>query len=204
MVSAVCAALLGLVASRLLGPRLIEMAGEAAPLEHREPNPVAPAPSCEFASVVEAEAAKAATVATPPLKRRSPRRARPAVRSAPDAFADDLVRGITKVGERRYEIRRGVLDLALANMGALPRLVRVAPDFRDGRPVGFRLAGIRGDGPFGKLGLRNGDVLISANGLDITTPDRVLDAFGKLKGSSRLVLGLRRGNQEIVQEYVIR
>jgi general secretion pathway protein C len=62
----------------------------------------------------------------------------------------------------------------------------------------------RGDGPFAKLGLRNDDVLVSINGLNIATPERVLDAYSKLKEASPLVLGLVRGELEITQEYTIR
>jgi hypothetical protein len=201
MVSAACAALLGLAASRLLGQRLIEMAGNAAPAPYREPSAEPQAPSSEPVMLVDAEEPP---VITTPAKRRPHRRARPVRADVPDSFADELSRGISKLGEGRYEIKRSALNVALANLGALPRLVRVSPDFRDGQPSGFRLSGIRSDGPFAKLGLHSGDVLVSANGFDITSPDRVLEAYGKLKDSSHLALGLVRGSERIVQEYVIR
>jgi general secretion pathway protein C len=199
-VSAACAALLGLTASRVLGPHLIEMASEAAPIAYREPPDEPAAPGGESATLVDAQPEE--ETITVPATRRSSRRARPASRAVPDSFAEDLSRGISKLGEGRYEIKRGALDLALANVGALPRFVRVSPDFRDGQPSGFRLSGVRG--PFAKLGLRTGDVLVSVNGLDISTPDRVLEAYGKLKASSHLVLGLLRAGERIVQEYVVR
>lgn len=201
IVSAVCAALLGLAASRLLGPSLIEMAGEASPYR------AAPAESptddnSQPVTLADTEVAEPAVAA--PVKRRSSRRARSARITVPDSFGDDLSRGITKLGERRYEIKRSAWDLAMANLGALPRFAHVTAELHDGQPSGFRLSGIQGDGPFSKLGLRSGDVLISVNGLDITTPDRVLDAYGKLKASTHLALGFLRGNERILQEYAIR
>ena len=78
------------------------------------------------------------------------------------------------------------------------------PEARDGKPYGFRLFAIRADGPFAKLGLRNDDVLVSINGLDIATPEHVLDAYGKLKTARQLVLGLIREKHEITQDYTIR
>ncbi len=176
------------------------MASEAAPISYREPPEEPVAPAGEPILLVDAEADEPAITA--PTTRRASRRARPANRVVPDTFADDLSRGISRLGDGSYEIKRSALDLALANMGALPRFVRVSPDFRDGQSSGFRLSGVRG--PFAKLGLRSGDVLVSVNGLDISTPDRVLEAYGKLKASSHFSLGFLRGGESIVQEYVIR
>jgi hypothetical protein len=132
--------------------------------------------------------------------------ARPAAshNSLRDTFAQELDQGIRKLAEGRYEIKRRSLELALGNLGLLARLVRVTPDTRDGKPFGFRLFAIEADGPVAKLGLRNHDVLVSINGLDIATPDRVLDAYSKLKTASHLVLGIVREGREITQDYTIR
>jgi hypothetical protein len=121
-----------------------------------------------------------------------------------DTFSQKLDWGIRKLAERRYEIKRSTLELALGNLGLLARSVRVMPDARAGKPFGFRLSAIRADGPFAKLGLRNDDVLVSINGLDIATPERVLDAYSKLKNAPHWVLGLFREGHEIMQEYTIR
>jgi hypothetical protein len=124
--------------------------------------------------------------------------------SVRDTFAQELDRGIRKLDERCYEIKRGTLELALGNLALLARSVRVMPDARDGKSLGFRLFAIMADGPIAKLGLRDDDVLISINGLDITTPDHVLDAYSKLKTVPHLVLGLVREGHEISQDYTIR
>ena len=121
-----------------------------------------------------------------------------------DPFVQELDRGMRKLAERRYEIKRSTLELALGHLELLARSVRVIPDARDGKPFGFRLFAITADGPVARLGLRNDDVLVSINGLDIATPERVLDAYGKLKNAPRLVLGLIRERHEITQEYTIR
>jgi C-terminal processing protease CtpA/Prc len=121
-----------------------------------------------------------------------------------DTLAQELDRGIRKLAERRYEIKRRTLELALGNLGLVARSVHVMPDARDGKPFGFRLFAIKADGPVAKLGLRNDDVLVSINGLDIATPDHVLDAYSKLKTASHLVLELVRERHEMIQEYTIR
>jgi general secretion pathway protein C len=129
---------------------------------------------------------------------------RAARRPVRDSFTQELNQGIRKLDGRRYEIKRGTLELALGNLASLARSVRVRPEVRDGKAFGFRLFAIRADVPFAKLGLRNDDVLVSINGLDLATPERALDAYGKLKESPRLGLGLLREGHETTQEYTIR
>jgi hypothetical protein len=124
--------------------------------------------------------------------------------SSHQTFSQKLDRGIRKLGERRYEIRRHTLELALGNLDLLSGLVRATPDMRDGKPVGYRLFAISADGPVAKLGLRNDDVLVSVNDLDIATLDHVLNAYSKLKTASRFALGLEREGRRTSHEYVIR
>jgi hypothetical protein len=233
--SAVCAALLGLASSRLVGPRLLGFAttGEAAPEPESsqtvdfgqrrstlrpEDEPRPDGDSSErggdtLSAVESGRMALETRIAAKPRRGRARERfahsARSAVSGVPDTsaadtFAADLDRGIRKVGERRYQIERRTLDLALANLRLLSRFARVAPERHAGKPLGFRLFAIAPEGPFWKLGLRNQDVLHSVNGLDIRTPDQALEAYTKLKTARHLVLGLLRGGHESAQEYIIR
>jgi hypothetical protein len=146
----------------------------------------------------------------PELAPASSRRRRTAARPAParhatdDAFWDDLDRGVKKLGEHRYEIKSSALALAQANLGKLAHVARVAPDVREGKPVGFRLLWVKADGPIAGLGLRSDDVLVSVNGLDISTPDHVLDAYGKLKEARLFELGVVRDGRATTFEYAIR
>jgi len=206
MVLAACASLLGFAASRLVGPclpRILSMPSRAA--SFGEPVKTTSNLDGGAPSDVEAEGRTAATPPEPPpvaSAKRSARRAKHA--PANDRLADDLARGIRKLGEGRYEIERRALDLALRNLGALSSLVRVAPDIRDGKTSGFRLVAVLADGPFAKLGLRPDDVLVSVNGLDIRTPDSALDAHGRLKSASRFALGFTREGRDLVQVYTVR
>lgn len=137
-----------------------------------------------------------------PAKRPSKAKNRPQAERG--SLVDQLDRGITKTAEGRYEIERRALDLALGNLALLSGSVRVAPDIRDGKPAGFRLFAVASDGPFARLGLRDEDVLVSINRLDITTAEQVLEAYGKLKTTKHLVLGVLRGGRKTTLEYAIR
>ena len=83
---------------------------------------------------------------------------------------------VDKVGAHRYRIPRAALDGFLGG-GASPQWPRVVPQLRDGKPIGFRLSGIRSDGPFAAIGLENGDILLEVNGTPIATPDAALAAY---------------------------
>jgi hypothetical protein len=211
--STACAALLGLAASGFVRTHIPEVVSALAPRASEASSESIRAEG--GSALVLDRAPEGATPAEPrPTSLLPPKKSKehPAAcarsglphNPARDTFAQKLDRGIRKLAERRYEIKRGTLELALGNLGLLARSVRVTPVARDGKPFGFRLFAMAPDGPFAKLGLRNDDVLVSINGLALATPEGVLDAFGKLKKAPRLVLGLVRDNREITQEYSIR
>ena len=61
-----------------------------------------------------------------------------------------------------------------------------------------------GTGPFGLIGLQNGDVISAINGLEMTSPDKALEVYTKLKSASHLSVGLERNGQKITKDYSIR
>jgi general secretion pathway protein C len=132
----------------------------------------------------------------------------PVAQAAPtpggDALSQELDRGIKKTGEHNYEIQRATLESVLGNMSLLSRSARIVPEIRDGKAAGFRLYSVRPDGPFAKIGMQNGDVISSINGLEITSPEKALEVYAKLKSASHLSLGLERNGQRITKDYSIR
>jgi membrane-associated protease RseP (regulator of RpoE activity) len=69
---------------------------------------------------------------------------------------------------------------------------RVVPEMRDGFLVGVRLYSVAADGPLARLGLRNGDVLQSVDGIRLESPERALDAYARLHSARRPVLVIER------------
>jgi hypothetical protein len=214
MAMAVLAAASGLLASTLVRRYFTGiMSALSSPALQAEPvEPVrldgGAEPARANASLEGSGTAQTGPTAQPVLAKGAPRSrriraARAAREPARDAFSRTLGHGIQKLGERRYEIRRDALELALHNLRALSASARVAPELRGGKPVGFRLFAVSADGPIAKLGLRDGDVLVSINGMDITTPDRVLSAYAKLKAADRLELGILREGRAFACVYVI-
>ena len=123
---------------------------------------------------------------------------------ASDPLMAELDKGLKKTGEHTFEVQRSAVDSLLGNMSVLSRSARIVPEIKDGRAAGFRLFSVRPDGPFAKIGLQNGDVISAINGLDMTSPDKALEVYTKLKSASHLSVGLERNGQKITKEYNIR
>jgi general secretion pathway protein C len=121
-----------------------------------------------------------------------------------DPLMAEMEKGIKKTGEHNYEVQRQTVDSLLGNMSLLSRSARIVPEIKDGKAAGFRLFSVKPDGPFAKIGLQNGDVISAINGLEMTSPDKALEVYTKLKSASHLSVGLDRNGQKITKEYNIR
>jgi general secretion pathway protein C len=139
--------------------------------------------------------------------RAEPTAAAPTPTPAPgggDALSSEMAKGIKKTGEHSYDIQRSTLESVLGNMSLLSRSARIVPEIRDGKAAGFRLYSVRPDGPFALIGMQNGDVISSINGLEITSPEKALEVYAKLRSASHLSLGLERNGQKVTKDYSIR
>jgi general secretion pathway protein C len=121
-----------------------------------------------------------------------------------DPLAEAMDRGIKKVGENKFEVQHSAIDALLGNMGALAKAARIIPETRDGKSIGFRLLSIKPDGPFGKIGLQNGDIISAINGMEMNSPDKALEVYTKLRTANHLSVGLERNGQKITEDYNIR
>jgi general secretion pathway protein C len=121
-----------------------------------------------------------------------------------DPLSIEMDKGIKKTGENTFEIQRGTLESVLGNMSLLSRSARIVPEMRDGKAAGFRLYAVKPDGPFAKIGMQNGDVISSINGLEITSPEKALEVYAKLKSASHLSLGMETNGKKVTKDYTIR
>jgi general secretion pathway protein C len=81
--------------------------------------------------------------------------------------------------------------------------MRTFPVARGGKIEGFRVSGTRPGSLLTLLGIRNGDVIESFDGKDLSTPARALEAYAVLmnRSSERLTLGIRRGGAPVIITY---
>jgi general secretion pathway protein C len=121
-----------------------------------------------------------------------------------DELAAELDRGLKQTGDHNYELQKGTLEQVLGNMALLSRSARIVPEIRDGKPAGFRLYSVRPEGPFAKIGMQNSDVIYAINGLEMSSPEKALEVYSKLKSARHLSVSLERNGQKITKEYNIR
>jgi type II secretion system protein C len=117
---------------------------------------------------------------------------------------DPVQGGIRQTAPHQYEIDRASLEGALGNLNQLARSVRVVPESKAGRPAGFRVVDIRAGSLLSGLGLQRGDVLHSINGLELTSVEKAMEVYLKLKSAGQLALVVERGGVMTTLQYAVR
>jgi len=110
---------------------------------------------------------------------------------------------IQQLNENEYKIDRSEVDQALDNMNQLFTQVRAVPHFEGGKSTGFRLFAIRQNSIFDQIGLRNGDIIQSINGTDISDPSRALALFQELRNQRDITVNYTRNKDTKTMQYHI-
>jgi len=107
---------------------------------------------------------------------------------------------VRKVGENQYVIKRADLMKLTGNLNALSRQARIIPARKEN---GFKIFSIKQNSLYRKIGIVNGDIIKSINGIELSSPDKALEAYSRLQSASKISLDIkRRGNNETL-EYTI-
>jgi general secretion pathway protein C len=127
---------------------------------------------------------------------------------APEGDRDDLQasidNGIKKLDDSNYEIDKSLVEKVLLNPMAVAKGARVVPSMKNGKPDGFKLYAIRPTSAFAKLGLSNGDTLQSINGFELTSADKALEVYTKLREATSLEVEVTRRGKPVTLKYSIR
>jgi general secretion pathway protein C len=118
--------------------------------------------------------------------------------------SDDIKKGIQRIGPNEFNVDRGVVDKILENQAELMRQARIVPEQENGKVVGIRLFGVRNDTLLGTLGMENGDRLEKINGFDMTSPEKALEAYARLRTADHLTISLNRKGAEQNLDYNIK
>ena len=125
-----------------------------------------------------------------------------------DENKDDLQaavdNGIKKIDDNNYEIDKSLVDKVLANPMAVAKGARVVPAVKNGKPDGFKLYAIRPSSVYSKLGLSNGDTIQTINGFELTTADKALEVYTKLREATSLEMEVTRRGKPVTLKYTIR
>jgi hypothetical protein len=111
-----------------------------------------------------------------------------------DATAALIAAGIKTIDDTHREIKRSLIDSILANPMSIAKGARVVPSMLDGKTNGFKLYAIRPSSVYAALGLLNGDTVTSINKMELTSADKALEAYSKLRDATAVEIQLlRRG-----------
>jgi general secretion pathway protein C len=121
-----------------------------------------------------------------------------------DPLAKEIDQSVRKVSENAYEVDRDIINKFLGAPQTLARSARIVPAVKDGQPNGFRLYAIKPGSPYAKIGLHNGDTIHAINGHEITTPDKALEVYSKVRNASHISVSLTRRGESRTLDYSIR
>ena len=118
---------------------------------------------------------------------------------------DLLDKGIRKVNDNSYEIEQALIDQVLKDPVSFIRGARVLPVAASkDKPGGVRLYGVRGNSGLSKIGLQNGDTIQSINGFELSSMDKMIEVYSKLKTASNLNIVLARRGKPLTLDYAIK
>ena len=113
--------------------------------------------------------------------------------------------GIVEISETKWTVDRALLERLLSpEADHLWSQARLLPYERGGRVAGIKIYGVRRRSVFGRLGLRNGDILNKLAGVTITATDHVAEAFQKCKGLTNIVAEITRRGRRLTLSYEVR
>jgi hypothetical protein len=124
--------------------------------------------------------------------------------SAPPPPEHDVdLSSIRQVAPNNYTIDKATVDQIFANPMTVAKGARVVPAITAGKPHGFKLYAIRPGSVFAKLGLMNGDTIVTINGFDLTSADKALEVYTKLRDATHIELEVERKGVRITIDYVV-
>ncbi len=125
-----------------------------------------------------------------------------------DGDGDDIDsmmdQGIRETGENSYELDRELVDQVLSDPSQVARGARIVPAVQDGESQGFKLYAIRPNSIFAKVGLNNGDTIREINGFELSSPDRALEVYQRVRNASNLEVEVERRGERMTLDYSIR
>jgi general secretion pathway protein C len=112
--------------------------------------------------------------------------------------------GVKQQSETAYSVDRGLVDKILENPAVVATGARIVPAIRNGKPNGYKLYAIRPGSIYAKIGLQNGDTIQSINGFELTTADKALEVYTKVREANNLTVQAERRGKQITMTYSIR
>jgi hypothetical protein len=122
----------------------------------------------------------------------------------PPPMPPGLEQAIQCPGEHRCTLDRAYIEELLANPATLARQARVIPSVHDGITRGFKMYGIRPGSLPKLLGYRNGDLVLSINGIPLNGMDAAMATYTKLRAADSIAVEIERKGERMVKTCDLR
>jgi general secretion pathway protein C len=103
-------------------------------------------------------------------------------------------------GTIRERSARGAMQ-SISNFNTKNKDFRVMPRFAGGQVSGFRVFALSSESAWAKSGLRNGDVVRSINGKEVSNVNQLYDFLSELEKSGSISVDVERGNEQQTIQY---
>ena len=125
----------------------------------------------------------------------------------PEKKDDRIIEGadesINCSSEDACTVDRKFVESLMANPAQLAKQARIVPSQKDGETQGYKLYGIRRGTIPKLLGFKNGDMLKAVNGEELTSVDKAMGLYTKLRRASNLSVTIERKGKSITKEITI-
>jgi general secretion pathway protein C len=116
----------------------------------------------------------------------------------------NIAKGIARKSATEFDIDRATLERVLGNPAEFMSNARIVPE-RDGdKMAGIRLFGIKPGTLLDAIGLENGDRLQTINGFEMSSPEKMLEAYARLRTQDRLVVQVIRRGAPLNLDYSVK
>jgi hypothetical protein len=116
-----------------------------------------------------------------------------------DSAAAYLDREIKKVDDTHVVVSADLLEEIRRNQLGVSKGGTLVQAYWGGKPVGYKLYSAKPFSLYVHLGLANGDVVQTINGMPLTTLEQAVDAYNKLHDATTFELGIdRRGTPRTI------
>ena len=111
---------------------------------------------------------------------------------------------VQKLSANRYLVNREDVSAAVGNVNQFMTQARLRPHFEMGKPSGYSVSEIVPGSLMEKLGLKNNDVVKKVNGMAITKPEEIMQAYAQLQRDANIEVEIERGGRSEILRYDIR
>lgn len=170
-----------------------------------QPRPVAPEAIVEHPPETESTLPPSvqksvAKAATPPSRKKN----RETSRSKADTAHTEARSAPQKPKVRVFTVDKQKLQSRFQKPSDTSGHGHVVPHWIDGQRRGMQFADVAPGGIFARLGIQSGDVVMSVNGIEITTQQKALSDLEKLRKERAFDVVLQRDGQERRHRYLIK